>query len=532
MEETGGLFGGIGSEREPYEEILDCVEEGIYVLDPTGRVAFANPASARMVGWEAEELIGRPQHETVHHSRADGSPYPLEECPIRATLRDGAVRRVSGEIFWRKDGTSFPVEYTASAVRREGEVIGAVVAFRDVSERLRAEETLRESEERYRLLVENAVDYAMFTLDTDGRVLSWNTGAERVFGYRENEALGQPSSFVFVPEDVEAGAPKEELETAVRDGRAVDERWHLRKDGSRFFASGLVELMRDDSGNLIGFAKIARDVTARKLADEEAGRLNRERSEIARILQNALLPPRLPEVPGVELAARYVAAGEGVEVGGDFYDVFRTADGGDASSSSWAVVLGDVSGKGPEAAALTSLARHTLRATAVLAGSPSRALAALNEEILRQAEGERFFSVVLAELRPDPEPDQGARLTLVRAGHPAPLLLRAAGGGEAVEELGEPGTVLGIRPDPKLPEGTARLGPGDAAVFYTDGVTEARTPEGAFFGEEGLRATLEGCARLSADEIEGEVLAFQRGAVRDDAAILVLRIPDCRGDGP
>ena len=523
------------------EAILDCVGEGIYVLDPAGRVAFVNPAAARMVGWEAGELIGRLQHETVHHSRADGSPYPSEECPIAATLGDGGVRRVSGEVFWRKDGTSFPVEYTVSPVRREEKGIGAVVAFRDVADRVRAEEALRESEERYRLLVENASDYAMFTVDTDGRILSWNTGAERVFGYREEEAVGKPSSFVFVTEDVEAGVPAEELREAEVEGRAEDERWHLRKDGSRFFASGLVEPMRDDAGALRGFAKIARDVTERKLAEEETQKLHREKSEIARILQNALLPPRLPEVPGFELAARYVAVGEGVEVGGDFYDVFPTADGG-VSSSSWVVVLGDVSGKGPEAAALTSLARHILRATAVHAGAPGQALAALNEEILRQTEGERFFSVVLGELRPNAGSDgvPGARLNLVRGGHPAPFLLRAVraggpdgtgeSGGVVVEELGEPGTVLGIRPDPKLPESVARLGPGDAAVFYTDGVTEARTPEGAFFGEEGLRATLEKCAGLSAEEIaeklEGEVLAFQRGAVRDDAAILVLRVND------
>ena len=271
MDETGGVARAEELERlrQQNEAILEYAGDGIYVLEPAGQVTFANPAAARMVGWEVEELVGRPQHETVHHSRADGTPYPAEECPIHATLGDGAFRRVSDELFWCKDGTSFPVEYTVASIRRGGEVSGAVVTFQDVTDRVRAEEALRESEERFRLLVENVEDHAIFMLSPEGRVVSWNAGAANIFGYEEEEAIGRPSSFVFVPEDVEAGAPEHELEMALSEGRAEDERWHVRKDGTRFFASGATEPVRDGDGGLRGFAKVSRDVTERR-RDQEA----------------------------------------------------------------------------------------------------------------------------------------------------------------------------------------------------------------------------------------------------------------------
>ena len=138
--------------RQLNEAILDCAGEGICGLDPGGVVTFANPAAARMVGRQVEELVGSRMHEAAHHSRADRSPYPFEDSPVRATLDDGAVRRVADEVFWRKDGTSFPVEYTVAPIQQGGEVAGAVVTFRDVTDRVRAEEDLGESEEIFRLL--------------------------------------------------------------------------------------------------------------------------------------------------------------------------------------------------------------------------------------------------------------------------------------------------------------------------------------------------------------------------------------------
>lgn len=123
--------------------ILDSAGEGIYGVDLEGRTIFLNPAAARMTGWAVEELIGQPQHARLHHSRSDGAPYPREECPIYAAFKDGAVHQVASEVFWRKDGTSFPVEYTSTPIREEGKIVGAVVVFKDITERKQAEERIR-----------------------------------------------------------------------------------------------------------------------------------------------------------------------------------------------------------------------------------------------------------------------------------------------------------------------------------------------------------------------------------------------------
>jgi len=130
--------------RRRNELILHAAGEGIYGLDLHGNTTFVNPAAARMIGWKAEELIGKPQHDILHHSKPDGTPYPKEECPIYAAFRDGAVHHVTDEVFWRKDGTSFPVGYISTPIRDErGKLVGAVVTFEDITERKRAEQALR-----------------------------------------------------------------------------------------------------------------------------------------------------------------------------------------------------------------------------------------------------------------------------------------------------------------------------------------------------------------------------------------------------
>jgi PAS domain S-box-containing protein len=246
-------------------------------------------------------------------------------------------------------------------------------------------------------------------------------------------------------------------------------------------------------------------------------RLYRERSHIARTLQRSLLPS-LPEMPGIEVGVEYLPIGEENEAGGDFYDLFRT------SEDAWLAVIGDVCGKGAAAAAVTALTRYTIRAVAMREDEPSAVLVALNEAMLWQVDDGQFCTVACARLEPV---DGGCELGVARGGHPAPLVVRADG---SVEVLAPPGRALGIFPDPGLEVQKVGLRPGDAVVFYTDGIVEARGPDGSFFGEERLRALLRSCAGLSAPAIAQRLrdvtLEYGEGNARDDLAVLVLRVPE------
>ncbi|QYG92596.1 SpoIIE family protein phosphatase [Iamia sp. SCSIO 61187] len=258
------------------------------------------------------------------------------------------------------------------------------------------------------------------------------------------------------------------------------------------------------------------------------------RTEVARALQQTLLPPALPEIPGIDLWADYRVAEAGIEIGGDFYDVFETTDG-------WNVVLGDVCGKGPAAAAVTGLFRHTLRAVAPGLGSegPATVLTATNDAILDQIDDSRFATAVLVSLHPG----RGrAEAAVACGGHPRPVVLRADG---SVERVDATGTLLGVLPSPPLQEVDVTLHAGDALVLYTDGVTEARNgPEQ--FGESRLMAALEGATGLtSAREVTARVLtavdAFRDPeSAADDIAVVAVRVPsmhdapgsDLVDDGP
>jgi PAS domain S-box-containing protein len=244
-------------------------------------------------------------------------------------------------------------------------------------------------------------------------------------------------------------------------------------------------------------------------------RLLRERSHIAETLQRSLKAGPLPDIPGVELAARYRAAGDENEVGGDFYDAFLAEDG------VWAVAVGDVTGKGAEAAALTSLTRHTLRAGALSGSSPRESVELLNTALWSQSHAQgRFATVVYARLCPDAD---GVTLTLASGGHPPPLVLRASG---EVEEVQVAGTLVGALRDGRFGEVIVRLAPGDLLLLYTDGVTELRRRD-VLFGEQALREVLGRQAGASADEVvaavERSAVELQAGEPRDDIAVVAVR---------
>jgi PAS domain S-box-containing protein len=265
---------------------------------------------------------------------------------------------------------------------------------------------------------------------------------------------------------------------------------------------------------------LAEDLAYRCALAADNARLYRGRSEIARVLQRSLLPPHLPEIPGVEVGAEYLSVGEASEVGGDFYDLINTVEDG------WICAIGDVRGKGVEAASVTALARYTIRAVTLKNDRPSEVLAALNEAMLRQLPEDRFCTAACVRLEPQ-DGSTGVGVDVSRAGHPPPLLVRPEG---TVEEVGCSGRVLGVFPEAELRDTSLRLMPGEALVLYTDGVTEARSPDGDFFGEGRLRNLLSSCSGFDAGTFAGRikdaVLDFQEGYPSDDLAVLVLRAGD------
>ena len=251
-----------------------------------------------------------------------------------------------------------------------------------------------------------------------------------------------------------------------------------------------------------------------RLERDRAERDRRRINELNRALQSSLLPPALPPINGVELEARYHPALAGLEVGGDFYDVFDT--GGD-----YAVVVGDVCGKGPEAAAVTAVARWTIRSVAMDIRQPSQVLRKVNEALVHQQLDDRFCTIAYARVVPTSD---GVRISVCRGGHPAPVVVR---GNAELESIGTSGSLIGILPEVRLWEETTHLHSGDAIVFYTDGVTEARRGRDQF-GEERLRQVLAdshgGSAADIADAVEQAVLEFAGPEPSDDIAVLVLRV--------
>ncbi len=260
--------------------------------------------------------------------------------------------------------------------------------------------------------------------------------------------------------------------------------------------------------------QFAEDLARRAAAAIENARLYTERSFIAHTLQSKLLPARLPDIPGVRLAARYRAAGELNEVGGDFYDVFPR------SPDTWAMVVGDVSGKGAEAAAVTALARYTLRAGALEDDRPAKALRRLNAALIAHDDTSQFVTAVVAHV--SAVTGDSIKVLLSLAGHPPALVVRRDG---AVEPTGAYGTILGIDDDPPLLETELVLERGDVLLLYTDGVTEAG-PRTRPFGDHGLLDLLPTLAGRTPDElvdaVEAAVVAAHEGRARDDVALLAV----------
>lgn len=279
-------------------------------------------------------------------------------------------------------------------------------------------------------------------------------------------------------------------------------------------------LVKDPAGEPALIRTAIFDATERRsyenellLAKQRAESAEAEAKVLAHTLQRTLIPPDTPEIPGLELAAHYRPSGSGSEVGGDFYDIFQIAEG------DWALVLGDVCGKGVEAAVVTALARYTMRGVAVQEPTASGSLRILNELLLREGV-ERFVTVVTARLRRG----EGVwHMQVSAGGHPLPLLLRP---GQEPRRVGHHGSLLGMFDDPSVRDAEIELRSGDSVVFFTDGVTEGRRDR-EFYGEKRLHDILGegGPAKVVADRLLDDVMEFESDFTSDDIAIVVLHVP-------
>ena len=254
----------IADERR-YQTLVEGIADyAIFMLDSDGYVSTWNPGAQRFKGYEAAEIIGEhfSRFYTEEEQRAGVPALALETA-----RREGRFEREGWRV--RRDGSRFWAHVVIDTIRNEnGDIVGFAKITRDLTERKLAQEQLRRSEEQFRILVQGVTDYAIFMLDPGGHVSSWNAGAERIKGYSSDEILGRHFSRFYTAEDRTAGIPEQVLETAARTGRFETEGWRVRKDGGRFWAHVVIDALRGDDGKLIGFAKVTRDNSERRAAQQ------------------------------------------------------------------------------------------------------------------------------------------------------------------------------------------------------------------------------------------------------------------------
>lgn len=260
--------------------VLESALDAIISVDQDGKVIEWNPAAEKIFGYSRELALGREMADLIEPR----STAELQRRGLSRFLQTGRGRLSSQRVeasAMRANGAEFPVELTFARIPGDGPLVFTLFV-RDITERRRTEEALRKSEERFRLLVEGVEDYAIYLLDTHGRITTWNAGAERIDGYRSQEIVGRRFHRFYTPEDCERKKPDQALAVATAEGRFQDECWHVRKNGSQYWASFVITALRDETGKLYGFSKIARDITKRKQAEDEIRRLN---SELERRIQ-------------------------------------------------------------------------------------------------------------------------------------------------------------------------------------------------------------------------------------------------------
>ena len=538
--------------------LLDGMVDAVVLATAAGVITYVNPAAAELLGSDAVDVVGMPLTiiipERLRELHAAGFRRFVESRQPR--LVGGAPVRLP---VLRADGTEVDIDLALSLhTTRSGEDL-FVGTLRGIEDRIELERqrsvaaylaTSREVMTRL-ALSSGAVtldEAAPILLEALGEGLRWDGGAM----WSVDGGVLRPIRTWAPPGDDVAATMTDGIQMAVgeglpgsvaRDGESIwletvsEESVFLRQDraaqmGVRScFAfpvfvngevTGVVEMysraVHAPEPELLAILQAAGLEIGRYL---ERAQTRRHLVEMAEALQASLLPPLSPMVPGLDIAVRYRAAGGDGQIGGDFFDVFPLPDG------EWAVLIGDVSGRGPRAAALTALARYTLRAAAIGAGAPSAVLTVLNDVVRRELDvsyggEERFLTVAYMTVRPA---EDGYEVQLACGGHPYPLARRADG---SIEEVVCEGDLIGAFDVHESADTSTLLREDDLLVLVTDGVTEARR-DGDEFGEERLKRAIAeapaGTASELADAIEAAVLDHLGSNAQDDVAIVVLRLP-------
>ena len=315
--------------EERYSTTLASIGDAVIATDFEGRITFMNAVAEELTGWHLHEAIMKPAKEVFiiinEHTRQK------VENPVAKVLENGAIVGLANHtVLVRRDGTEVAIDDSGAPIKdRNGNITGVVLVFRDITDRKRMEDSLRESEERFRLLVDGIKDYAIFMLDPEGLVITWNEGAERLKGYKSEEIIGQDFSIFYTPEDVTQNKPHKLLDAAISREHVEEEGWRVRKDGSRFWASVVLTALHDELGNLRGFAKVTRDITEREKAMKEIENLAKFPEEnpnpIMRIAANgAIIYANSSSAPLLELWGCQVGQRLPEECRDLILDVFRS----------------------------------------------------------------------------------------------------------------------------------------------------------------------------------------------------------------